>query len=493
MKKIYSYMFATVAMFALVACEKEFAGSVDTPMHEVPADAIEKTFTVSLTDEEPEVKTIVSGTASLWSGTENIAVLGNYYYNFSATLETPSASAEFSCDAYSAGETAVLAIYPYADDYKGDLKNKTVSNVVIPSAQYVAVGAYANDAHIAIAYSEDGRTLQFKNAVALFKFTIQQDNIKKVCLFASEEKGDCVSGTGVMSYNNGEPTFAPTKKNHWVDIYPEKGKTTFTKGTYYFTVAPGVYANGFTIEVETGDGNKVNFLSTTKSQNFAAGLLFDLGEIKLPTVPVVMGDFNNWTVSRTPMSYVTDKYYVAKNITIAANQGFKIRTADNKWISIKSLTTGKWHPFAFEDANMKLEAGNYDIYCDLKNEMICVVKSNTTVPDFILFKPSSKTWASSDQSNYRFAVYFYNDAKGKNYWYSLNEKTSDGFYYASVEGGVWPNLIICRMWGDNANNAWSTKREQTANLTMPTTNKRCFNDTSDWWSNQNDGWWNTKK
>jgi hypothetical protein len=49
------------------------------------------------------------------------------------------------------------------------------------------------------------------------------------------------------------------------------------------------------------------------------------------------------------------------------------------------------------------------------------------------------------------------------------------------------------MWGDNAYNGWSTKREQTANLTMPTTNKRCFNDTSDWWSNQNDGWWGTKK
>ena len=191
------------------------------------------------------------------------------------------------------------------------------------------------------------------------------------------------------------------------------------------------------------------------------------------------------------MTFVTDKYYVATNITIAANQGFKILTTD-KWLSVKSVTAGKWYPFATEQDDMKLSAGTYDLYCDLKNEMLCAVKAGAAVPDFILFKPSTKTWAASSENNYRFAIYFFNDSTGKNSWYSLNETTSDGYYYASVEANKWPNLIICRMYGDNTTNDWNTKREQTANLTMPTTNKRCFDDTSDWWSNQNDGWWSTK-
>ena len=374
MKKIYSYMFAAVAMFAVVACEKENAEN-GAPSQNIPADAIEKTFSAALVD---DVKTVISGSASLWSGTESISVLGKSSYQFTTTLEKPSASATFTCSAYSASEEAVMAVYPYKANYTVDLTNRTVSNVVIPTTQKAPKGSYDSSAHIAVAYSEDGENLAFKNAVSLFKFTPQMDNLKKVCIYIPETSKGSVVGTGKVAYNDGAPTFTATTSGKYVDVLPSTG-TYFVKGeTYYFAVMPGSYPDGFTFEITTSTAQHV-YMKTVKAQTLVANKVYDMGGIIEPTVAVV-GDFNNWAVG-TNAAVLENGYYVAKNVKISKESEFKVIINGNYYRTISGIPTlGRWIGIYKIDGNPSLSVGTYDIYIKKESYEMCVLNSGTKMP-----------------------------------------------------------------------------------------------------------------
>ena len=380
MKKIYSYMFAAVAMFAVVACEKENAEN-DAPSQNIPADAIEKTFSAALVD---DVKTVISGSASLWSGTESISVLGKGSYQFTATLEDPSASATFTCSAYSASEEAVMAVYPYKANYTVDLTNKTVSNVVIPTIQKAPKGSYDSSAHIAVAYSEDGENLAFKNAVSLFKFTPQMDNLKKVCIYIPGTSKGSVVGTGKVAYNDGAPTFTATTSGKYVDVLPSTG-TYFVKGeTYYFAVMPGSYPDGFTFEITTSTAQHV-YMKTVKAQTLVANKVYDMGGIIEPTVAVV-GDFNNWAVG-TNAAVLENGYYVYKGLKIDKESEFMIiyssvykrgvakSAPTNLWATLYRMNNG-------DNGNSKIAVGTYDVYIKSDGSAFCFVTSGKAMPAF---------------------------------------------------------------------------------------------------------------
>ena len=375
MKKIYSYLSAAIAVVAVVACAKENVGEISTEQT-LPVDAIEKTFSAAL---ESSSKTVMSGAKSFWSETEDIAVLGQGKYQFTAILDAPSDVAEFKCESYSASETEVVAVYPYKDSYTVDLANKTVSNVVIPTIQYAPAGTYDSNGHIAIAYSSDGETLEFKNAVALFKFQPNIDNLKKVCLYVPEKSSGSVVDTGDVAFNNGSPTFTVKSGVKYVDVLPSTG-TYFIKGeTYYFAVMPGVYPDGFIFEIETS--KKYDYMKTAKSQTLAANTVYDMGLINEPIVTII-DESNNWNMGAN-IAIKDGSYYVAKNVQFSKKSEFKVmidggyyRTipgdvALNRWISIYKI-----------DGNPSLNTGTYDIYINKNSFAICVVEAGNSVPAF---------------------------------------------------------------------------------------------------------------
>ena len=484
------FMVAAVAFFAIVACNKENIEK-NGPVHDVPADAIEKTYSAFL---EQDTKTIISDKTSLWSGTEDIAVLGNYYYKFTTTLDTPSASAEFSCDSYSAGETAVLAVYPHADNYTYNLANKTVSNVVIPTQQYAPAGSYDPAAHIAVAYSDDGEVLEFKNAVALFKFTCNSENISKVCLYADESKGDCVTGKGTLSYNNGEPTFTASTKKHWVDVYPEKGKATFTVGnTYYFAVAPGTYANGFTFEITTG-GNNIAYKKTTKSQNFASGLLFDLGEIVQKKVYLRAGiwaDAKAWFFAHFFEGSVSE---VDVKMSDPDGDGIleaKVPFGLGKVIFVRmnpEATTIDWNKKWNESAQQSLPADSKECYVIKGWDSMSWDTLENAKKKMLYLKPNSN-WK---QSNARFAAYFFD---GGETWLSMTDFNNDGTYEVAAPDG-YKKVIFCRMNPNNNDNRWNNDGEgdskpqwnKTGDLTTPTDGKNLFTLPNNSWDGATTTW-----
>ena len=84
-----------------------------------------------------------------------------------------------------------------------------------------------------------------------------------------------ISGTGKVSYNDGNPVMTGAS-NNYVSM-----TGTFVKGkTYYIAIAPVVFENGFTVEF-SNDGNysKYAVKSTSKKVEFKRNVIYDLGTI----------------------------------------------------------------------------------------------------------------------------------------------------------------------------------------------------------------------
>ena len=84
-----------------------------------------------------------------------------------------------------------------------------------------------------------------------------------------------ISGTGTVSYNNGNPVITGAS-NNYVSM-----TGTFVKGkTYYIAIAPVVFENGFTVEFSNdGNYNKYEVKSTSKRVEFKRNTIYDLGTL----------------------------------------------------------------------------------------------------------------------------------------------------------------------------------------------------------------------
>ncbi len=149
-----------------------------------------------------DTKATLDGNVSKWRGDESIQIVGrNGSYRFEARVPNRSDVATFTYAGEGQfNETEVLAVYPYASgNYVGNLDDMKVSNVTVPSVQTAVAGSYDPNAAVAVAYTTD-KTLRFKNAVALLKFTMGSSDVKNVTV--SGEMSD-VAGELPSFYREG--------------------------------------------------------------------------------------------------------------------------------------------------------------------------------------------------------------------------------------------------------------------------------------------------
>ena len=94
------------------------------------------------------------------------------------------------------------------------------------------------------------------------------------------------------------------------------------------------------------------------------------------------------------------------------------------------------------------------------------------------FKPHAN-WT---QANARFAVYFFDNANNRNAWVSMEKVDClSGVYKAtSPSGYTYANLIFCRMNPSNTSNSWSTKWNQTGDLTYDGTKNEYVLEGGEW-------------
>lgn len=189
------------------------------------------------------------------------------------TTSTGGSSVTFTGSAQDNLET-YYALYPYNANA---VLSGSVITTMLPAEQTALAGSFANMLNPSVATSGSDKTLAFKNACALVKFTLQytgNNNITKVMF--SGNGGEALAGTihiDALSDNPSatvEAEFAETE----VTLSGE-----FTSGkTYYFVTAPATLNNGLTLvfyDENNNEWQKVGNASVT----LTAGNILNLKEV----------------------------------------------------------------------------------------------------------------------------------------------------------------------------------------------------------------------
>ena len=289
MRRIFSFV-AAVAAIATVSCNKEL-------QYEEPVAPAGETVTFTASVDGADTKTVLEGNRSYWVNGDAITIHnGTKGFEFSTELEENSLKAEFAYTGNDfTAENGVMAVYP-AGDYAADVEAKTVK-AHIPTWQQAQAGTYQKDAALAVAYSDD-KSLSFRNAAALLKFTVKNDNVSHVTFFGNDNEpitGDVVVALDddntiksvtcletLTSEGEGENKTEEMKFRTWVECFAwhDDDHQFFSVGeTYYIAIAPTAFDEGYGVELKiNGVNHKVK--SYSGSKELKAGVIYDLGELE---------------------------------------------------------------------------------------------------------------------------------------------------------------------------------------------------------------------
>lgn len=370
-------MFAAVAMISAVSCNKDLMNGP------VVADKAVKTLTAMF--DGAETKALLSeGTKTDWEYLDTILVYnGEYSVKYVNRTKGQSRVAEFELldDYYFEGEE-FLAVYPlWADGYMtsvADLDYKTVDKVWLENVQTARAGSYDPRAAISMAYTED-TTLVFKNATALLKFQVLNEDVQSVTLWSHD--GEPLTGQWMLDYNEGEPLATPIEPSEegqvttmsWVEL--NAGYDVFEVGKdYYIAVFPQVLEYGFTVEFNfKGTTQKLAVKSYNDEISFNRNVILNLGALEftgeIPTPDdnwYLVGSFNDWTTGDE--AYMMDfngEEYVYYGFSFDEPQELKFNAGSwdferggdsNYFVANKAMNL--WEG----GENIKVPAGTFDIY-----------------------------------------------------------------------------------------------------------------------------------
>ena len=335
------FVIAAVAI-AAVACNKEL------PQEQIPVGDAKVYSAIA---DGNETKAVLNGKATNWENGDAILIYdGTSAAKYVTSLETPAPNADF---VIADGETAlagekVIAVYPeWADGYKSsvaDVEGKTLSKAYLASNQNAKAGSYDPNTAIAMAYSEDAN-LEFKNATALLKFTVANENVKTVTVYSIG--GEKITGEWALEYNDGAPKATPAEGDAsagWVEL--SAGEGTFEVGTEYFiSVYPQILASGFGLEFGfEGVSAKQLVKKYESSVEFKRNVILNLGNLEFtgtiePEEPeevvvdywaVVGSMLDNWA-SEKKMTLDGD-WHVVEGIELTTTDQFKFRAnGDANW------------------------------------------------------------------------------------------------------------------------------------------------------------------
>lgn len=351
MKK-HLYIVVVMAV-AAIACTKE--QNIEEPVapkdETVVVNPSATTFYATL----PETRTWLDGVATKWSGTEWISILnGGHNYGFGTT--DSGASATFSYANYTDGaeettapegivSTSTYALYPYQASAS---LSGTIVSAWIDNNQTLNLGAFSSQHPVIVARSDADGNLAFQNASTVLKFTLADELPEYIWLVGNN--GENIAGSFDVTYDG-------TTLSTAVGAYPETqinlsaatAGDALAAGTYYFTVNPIDFPDGFTLAWSgtTAASGKVCMMKTTKSQTFAPNKIINLGTIAQttdsngPAAALVSAASAEVGTTYTLQIQCTDDYQLGDN-------GIAVGLTDSGWsTSYDSLldgtnATGDW-------------------------------------------------------------------------------------------------------------------------------------------------------
>ncbi|WP_299232730.1 fimbrillin family protein [uncultured Bacteroides sp.] len=189
------------------------------------------------------------------------------------TTSTGGSSVIFTGSAQNNLET-YYALYPY--DANAVLSGSVITTT-LPAEQVAFEGSFANMLNPSVAKSVSDKTLAFKNACALVKFTLQytgNNNITKVKFRGNN--GEALAGT--IHIDASSVTHSATVEADFAETEVTLSGEFSSGATYYFVTAPATLSNGLTLVFYDDNNNEWQKVGNT-SVILTAGKILNLNEV----------------------------------------------------------------------------------------------------------------------------------------------------------------------------------------------------------------------
>ena len=181
--------------------------------------------------------------------------------------------------------TTYTALYPYQED--ATISGSTIS-AVLPTTQYAQAGTtFDPQAVLSVATTtSEEMEFAFKNVCGLVKFTTTEALAKVVFKGNSEEK---VAGNVSITVGDA-PTYSDAAADS-ITLLPLSPATTFEAGTYYISVLPQAFEDGFTLEAyRTSSSTKADYaLEISTPIEVERSQILNVGEMEAPHDYVDLG------------------------------------------------------------------------------------------------------------------------------------------------------------------------------------------------------------
>lgn len=228
--------------------------------------------------------------AVYWNAGDQIGIYdGQSFQPFTIDLqEGTAAAADFSGEALP-GTGSYLAFYPYSE---GLTCTDGAVGFTLPVTQTAQAGSFASGVNPAWAQTtEAGGQLAFHNAAALVKFTLKAEDAAQVSnAVLTDMQSNPLAGGFSLSVADGGATLTGDAENTSAFVKLD-GNFGNTNADYLFVVACGEnqLEGGFTLAFNLKDGGQKTLTASSglgTGQSLAAGVITNLGEIRLDGVPV---------------------------------------------------------------------------------------------------------------------------------------------------------------------------------------------------------------
>lgn len=237
-------MVATVALMAMVSCNKEEINNgaeATKPSYyvEFTAEIVDDNTETVPTPANAQTRTSydASSKTTRWTTGDLISVNGKKFEI--KELSSDGLSASF-INAEELGEdfkAPYTAIYPY---------NTTSGTAVVPTEQTVSNGTFPEESVVTIAYSASDNVLSFKHVCSVVKFQVATEGVNELTFSSATNIAGTIS---VNANNGGEPSYTTTSGSKTITVKPANG-TFKTNEIYYVSVLPTTTAQKFEIKAE---------------------------------------------------------------------------------------------------------------------------------------------------------------------------------------------------------------------------------------------------
>lgn len=229
--------------------------------------------------------------AVYWNADDEIGIYdGQSFQPFTIDLqEGTAAAANFSGEA-SPGAESYLAFYPYSE---GLTCTDGTIHFTLPVTQTAQAGSFATGVNPAWAQTnEAGGQLTFHNAAALVKFTLKAEDAAQVsnAVLTDTQNKPLAGGFSLSVADDGATLKAGDSGNTSTSVKLD-GNFGNTNADYLFVVACGEnqLEGGFTLAFNLTNGGQKTLTASGglgTGQSLKAGVITNLGEIPLASVPV---------------------------------------------------------------------------------------------------------------------------------------------------------------------------------------------------------------